>query len=282
MGFASRCGYGVGAALLLLWSCTLPEFEFKDHATQDAGFSGSAGTGAGGQGASGAGGSGGAPAGGGSSGEAGSGATGGGGTGGGTACTSDLECEDPTPKCHPKLKKCTACATDTECPDAMTYCADNGSCLPGCKLTAETGCPAGEICAPDHKCQLPCDEDKDCPLGEICDETSKWCKDGCTASHGCNPQTFPDCCSGQCVNTSLSADNCGQCGNVCPTPANGLRVCQLKVCGVQCNVGGTANCNGDVLDGCETIVATDANHCGGCNNKCAPGQVCQAQKCVDP
>ncbi len=43
---------------------------------------------------------------------------------------------------------------------------------------------------------------------------------------------------------------------------------------------GTADCDGDVANGCETNTATSATSCGRCGNACAPGQACVAGACV--
>src|SRR5262249_7381344 len=43
---------------------------------------------------------------------------------------------------------------------------------------------------------------------------------------------------------------------------------------------GTADCDGNAANGCETNTQADDGHCGGCANPCASGSSCQAGKCV--
>lgn len=87
--------------------------------------------------------------------------------------------------------------------------------------------------------------------------------------------------------TNLLTDdqNCGECGNVCPTGFGGRLMtthCVAGKCQRECQADeGTtsADCNGLVDDGCEVRTATDANNCGGCGIKCADGVNCHDGKC---
>jgi hypothetical protein len=62
--------------------------------------------------------------------------------------------------------------------------------------------------------------------------------------------------------------NCGGCGTICEfdgaTGACSEGECALGVCD-----DGLANCNGFSEDGCETTLASNAVHCGVCDNECA-------------
>ena len=62
--------------------------------------------------------------------------------------------------------------------------------------------------------------------------------------------------------TDTDASNCGGCGNVCPTPANGRALCVT---------GGLARCV-DLLN--------DASTCGTCERACSEGQACSNGRCV--
>jgi len=44
-------------------------------------------------------------------------------------------------------------------------------------------------------------------------------------------------CSGQCIDTMIDIDNCGSCGNVCPSVANATAVCENFSCGFICDEG---------------------------------------------
>src|SRR4029079_4082142 len=91
----------------------------------------------------------------------------------------------------------------------------------------------------------------------------------------------PDC------ETALLTDpnNCGGCGNVCPTTApNAIPAsptCQAGRCRIDCR-SGWANCNGDDGDGCEVDITTTSD-CGTCGHACASasggGAACNAGTC---
>ncbi|MDF2692355.1 MAG: Tryptophan synthase alpha chain [Labilithrix sp.] len=90
--------------------------------------------------------------------------------------------------------------------------------------------------------------------------------------------------------TNLMTDdaNCGECGNVCPTGFGSLGMtthCVAGKCQRECEPDGTmffADCNGWVDDGCEVHISNDAENCGACGVKCAPGVRCFDGKCGCP
>lgn len=96
-----------------------------------------------------------------------------------------------------------------------------------------------------------------------------------------------NCCQGLCRNPVNDLMNCGGCGVVCKV-ANGFPVCQARQCRVGPCFGGFADCNGVYMDGCETDLTANLNHCGGCNQVCSlphaqsrcVGGVCQIDTCL--
>jgi hypothetical protein len=286
MAVASQSCAALGAALLLLSSCSLPEFEFE-HGASDSGLDGAGGSSA--SGGSG-GGNGGTSA---SSGTGGGSASGGGGTGGvGPSCTTHADCADSgvLDKCHPPTQTCVLClpGPDDDCPSGQ-FCkvvSAGTVCAPGCKASSEC---FGTLTCADGKC-VGCASDGNCPLGKLCNTATTECDDGCTATHGCQPGFT--CCPGtdgtldpgSCKALSLDKDNCGECGKVCPAPEqNGSAKCEQNKCGVACpQIQGRWDCNGIVSDGCEANLYTDPNTCGACNKQCAAGQICDNQICKDP
>jgi hypothetical protein len=70
-----------------------------------------------------------------------------------------------------------------------------------------------------------------------------------------------------CVTTLNDPNNCGACGNVCPTPPNSRSICDGGVCGSICQQG-FWDCDLNSANGCETNIQTDVNNCGACNHVC--------------
>lgn len=126
----------------------------------------------------------------------------------------------------------------------------------------------------------------------------------------CDPGTIN--CSGACTRVVGDSNNCGSCGNVCPSGvscalgectcmapqlscggtcmdvmANPLHcgscdnacgsgaVCRAGVC--ECATSGAQMCDGACVD-----VQSDPNHCGGCGNVCTAGRTCVAGACRCP
>jgi hypothetical protein len=112
-----------------------------------------------------------------------------------------------------------------------------------------------------------------CPAGETCEKGR--CTDGCLAANR------PDVCNGACTNLKLDDYNCGTCGNVCDPTGPNLPAypgtyygCAGGVCGQRkCSTPNTADCNGDVADGCEATIHTN-EHCGGCFDACPARKAC--------
>jgi hypothetical protein len=132
--------------------------------------------------------------------------------------------------------------------------------------------------------------------GVICDPVKNGaagCKNGvcgvgtCDTGYAdCNGDTKDGCE----VSTQSDANNCGACGNVCPSGASGQGQCVAGKCRLACS-GTMADCNNDPSDGCETDLATDNASCGACGNKCTSvgnlsaacsAGTCAATSCTTP
>jgi len=73
--------------------------------------------------------------------------------------------------------------------------------------------------------------------------------------------------------TYIASDvnNCGDCGFACPAIAHGTSTgCQNGQCTFTCDQAPWADCDGQLLDGCETDLSSDPNHCGSCQTVCPP------------
>lgn len=138
----------------------------------------------------------------------------------------------------------------------------------------------------DDGCEVDLRSDLDnCgACGRKCPEGTAACING---DCGC-PSGLTLCgCTGacsivNCVDLAVNSSHCGACGNRCTTPAdaaapppNMVYGCVDGECGQFRCSGKWADCNGEIEeDGCEVDTGTDPNNCGGCGNKCAPGEVC--------
>ena len=126
----------------------------------------------------------------------------------------------------------TGCETDT-----TTSAAHCGSCENGCLYDN-----AIAICA-SSTCSMG-----DCETGYAdCDDQD---------ANGCE------------VSTATSVDDCGTCGNACEQRPNSVPLCEGGQCGVLCDEQ-FGDCDGDLTNGCESDVRTDASHCGSCDTACS-------------
>lgn len=82
------------------------------------------------------------------------------------------------------------------------------------------------------------------------------------------------------VNLTNDVGNCGACGSACPKTPHAMPRCTASVCWLtdRCDAG-FANCDGNVLNGCEADLNNDSQNCGACNMPCSAGSFCSAGKC---
>ncbi len=84
-------------------------------------------------------------------------------------------------------------------------------------------------------------------------------------------------CGSECVDTETDARHCGGCDRVCGAG----ETCVGGRCGSYCRQG-SADCNGDAADGCETATGSDPAHCGACGAACPAGVPCFEGSCGCP
>ena len=188
-------------------------------------------------------------------------------------------CADP----QVDVANCGGCGTKCASIHARATCAGGkcslGKCDVGwddCDKSAANGCETN----------LNVDPANCTGCGQACKLTNA--KAGC--SHGCYLEAcnfgFDDCNSKPedgCETPVLTdPKNCGGCGNSCSAPPHAKATCQNAVCILtNCDLGYT-DCDGNVMNGCETVTGTDANNCGACKNVCPQGLVCQNSSCTCP
>lgn len=64
-------------------------------------------------------------------------------------------------------------------------------------------------------------------------------------------------------------NHCGACGVRCTVPVGGGNpTCTMGRCGFTCG-GGTADCDGNTANGCETNTVVDPLNCGACGRRCS-------------
>ncbi|HET9953402.1 MAG TPA: hypothetical protein VFQ61_02800 [Polyangiaceae bacterium] len=157
-----------------------------------------------------------------------------------------VRCEDGYEDCDGDPRN--GCEADL---NSITSCGRCGN------LCSENG---GHASCQEGQCQIECDRDRrDCSGGLL---------DGCE------------------TNTSLSVRHCGACGNACNPPSGNSAACNNGVCTFSNCSDPTADCVPDDRaggEGCETNVASDPKHCGGCGLECFFPNAearCVAKSCV--
>lgn len=203
----------------------------------------------------------------------------------------DTECPAPFGTCPNSRFKCDIDfqTDDNNCGGCGNVCPvyNGGNGSP--QLQMETHCRDGACviqCSSDYAncnslvddgCEVSVKDDPNncgacgvkCPSGMPC--IDGYC--GCRAPNTlCQPND-------RCVNLANDVFNCGACGNVCddsgrPAPPDYMSyTCLGSECGKLVCAINRADCNGDLFDGCETLINTTDN-CGSCGVACAPGEVC--------
>ena len=168
------------------------------------------------------------------------------------------------------VSNCGACGRACSVPNASPSCTNGvcgiGMCAPGyadCNGDPADGCEVNTGTSADHcgACGARC----------IVPNGSAACAAGVCRVGNCNTG-FADC-NGRVTDgcetpVNFDADNCGRCGNVCPTPSAGSRVCRAGTCVIGSCQSGTEDCDMNAGNGCETQVLTDLNNCGACGRRC--------------
>ncbi len=150
---------------------------------------------------------------------------------------------------------------------------DAGTCTVACgKGWGHCSANPGELCETRLDTALDCGTcGNACPAGTTC--------------HGgkCGCATGEVLCDGVCTNLALDVENCGSCHSSCPgarAGGNGKPICDDGRCGYGCDPL-FADCNKSSIDGCETNVGANPQHCGSCGAACDMDQRCWSGKCAE-
>ena len=167
------------------------------------------------------------------------------------------------------LQNCSGCGNACQAPANSTATCSSFACgftcqagFLDCDKNAANGCEVGDLTDTNNcgACGTKCAVGGSCQAGA--------CK--------CPGQT-PMACQGACRDLASDVLNCGGCGTTCQIP-NAAPACQAGACQIgSCNQG-TANCDGQLGNGCEINTLTDAKNCGACGHDCQGG-TCTAGMC---
>ncbi len=195
-----------------------------------------------------------------------------------TACTSDDDCAslESTAVCESEAGYCVECdpAREAElhrCGEG-TFCSAGGHCQLGC--TNDADC-RGITCDTTRGLCINCTLDTDCTPGTTCQNAV--CTPACAGNANC-PYGWL-CCDSSCKNPETDVTSCGSCGTACDPGG----ACWNGVCGEGPCAPGSAECDGDASNGCETPVTDDPKNCGKCRQTCASnfcaGGACTTMGC---
>ena len=194
---------------------------------------------------------------------------------------------DPVPQCEersqcnswmPQLVEGNPCgrtrsgSVDEQCREGLECCATNLTC-------AQPGqCPEAPVPPAEGGSGEACGADPDCSEGEICCNINYVAREGsCSTVSECVSGDVPappvvcedgmgTLCNDVCVDVQTDDDNCGECGQRCPTN-NSCVAGRCESDQAAC-AAPFFDCNGDPSDGCEANTDTNFLHCGACNNAC--------------
>ena len=209
-------------------------------------------------------------------------------------CMVDKDCDDEPglPRCDTARHACAECLpANDNCPPGNVCSQVNTEwhCVPTCTVNNDCNKLGGGSLCCSTVCVNPASDIKHCgACGAVCESPANGTP-GCVGGHCviaiCSPG-FEDCDKAM-VNgceTTVSNDplNCGKCGNACKPFSNGLPTCVNGICAAIC-APNYADCDGNVMNGCEIDTTFDIKNCGGCGRTCgAPPNAepyCDLGKC---
>ncbi|KAG0625983.1 hypothetical protein M758_2G093600 [Ceratodon purpureus] len=177
-------------------------------------------------------------------------------------------------------------------------CETNVDCDPvncgGCGIICPAPANSTPRCLKGGRCSFQCNKGFKLQMDNTCVPATTKCGSGCKSpgpntdsvceGGKCKPvchQGFQDCdadAAGICeANVREDVNNCGSCNRQCPQPylsqplpftLDDSATCSNGTCGVVCGSPTHANCDGDIVNGCETDLLNAVKNCGTCGNAC--------------
>jgi hypothetical protein len=215
----------------------------------------------------------------------------------------ERNCGGCSVRCAPG-QECVQAQCNTSCVIGQTAC--DGACRDLATDRAHCGrcgntCEAGEVCSGgtcQANCGLPYTR-----CGDRCANPATDPENCGDCGRRCEPRnaTGPSCVAGRCgyarcspdhadcdglpengCERSVGADplNCGFCNNRCQPANAAAATCGGGVCGYTTCTAGFDDCDSVRQNGCETLVASDSQNCGGCGIRCGALETCRQAKCV--
>lgn len=156
-------------------------------------------------------------------------------------------------------------ALDEGCPSDQKPCA--GKCVS--RANPDSGCGA-DSCRP---CVIP-NATAHCSQSGACIVAS--CRGDFLDCNDDGDRANTDGCE---VDGAHDPLHCGGCAARPCAVANGTPGCAGGHCAIALCDPGYRDCNHSSQDGCEVDVSSTPEHCGHCDDACAPGQSCVAGAC---
>ncbi|MFO0587842.1 MAG: hypothetical protein U0441_09900 [Polyangiaceae bacterium] len=180
----------------------------------------------------------------------------------GDGCETDVT-SDPA-HCGDCNTICLFANGSAACSSGMCEIAACNAPFADCDKDLTNGCEADLGTDPNNcqtcgnACPAPPNSKADCLAGQCA-------SGGCLLGFGdCDNDTGNGCE----IDLTKDSDNCGTCGYVCPALPNGTGKCSNAACVIGTCDQGYADCDASTFDGCETLLATDVDNCGACNQPC--------------
>jgi len=213
-----------------------------------------------------------------------------------TAAGTQVSCPSGQTSCS---GTCRNILTDTaHCGSCGTSCLSGQTCQDGRCVIAGTAAPVISTTVPATLVvDLMC-SGRETACGNSCvnlftdKKNCGVCGRTCGSEQICvNARCGPACtksgttlCNDKCVDLDNDMENCGACGTECKTflPNAKGALCTNGECKISGCKTDYADCDNNVVNGCEVYLRTSAAHCGSCGKTCPSGQVCYNMKCTKP